>query len=147
MANILSKITSKTLKVNVEAAKKVPVRLYLIYGVARAAVAGQSTFGEYHKLVGQFEAVNLETGEVSVSGSCFLPGAVNDLIAGQLDGQENSEVKFAFEIGAAPSDSSIGYEYTFKELVEAEGIDNLSALRDESRKAIEGESRKAIKSK
>ena len=40
MANILTKITAKTLGVNVEAAKENDVRLFLIYGVAR----GVTTF-------------------------------------------------------------------------------------------------------
>lgn len=136
MSTIVSKITSKELGVNVEAAKENDVRLFHIYGVARGITAGQSTFGEYERLDGQFEAVNLESGEMFISGACFLPNIVHNLIAGQFTGDSSSEVKFSFEIGAGPDDSAIGYKYTVKELLDTKGVDNLSELRESSRLAL-----------
>lgn len=136
MSSILSKITAKTLGVNVEAAKESATRLFLIYGVARGVTTGQSTFGEYERLDGQFEAVNIATGEVFISGACFLPALIHNLIAGQLTGEVGSEVKFSFEVGAEPSENAIGYIYTVKELSEASGVDNLSELRATAQLAL-----------
>lgn len=103
-----------------------------VIGHAQRVKEGTSDYGIWQKLLGQFEAVNLETGEVVVSPQCILPEPINGMIAGQLIGDDKVEsVSFAVEIGAKASGRAggTGYEFTSKPLVEASEADPLADLR------------------
>lgn len=140
MATIISKISTKSVEANLTEAKSEVLDLFLVYGIATGVEKIETSYGDSDKFTGQFEAVNKESGEVFVSGQLFLPTAVSKLLAGQLNGaskgQETVGVQFSYSIGTKPSKSQIGYEYTVKEEVESDGVDNLSQLRSASRKAI-----------
>lgn len=140
MATILSKISTKSVGVDLSNAKEEVLDLFLIYGITTGVEKVETAYGDSDKFTGQFEAVNKATGEVFVSGQLYLPTAVSKLLVGQLNGaakgQENVGVQFSFSIGTKPSKSQIGYEYTVKEEVASDGVDNLSQLRAASRKAI-----------
>ena len=135
MATIVSKISSKSVGSNLSSAKDEALDLFLIYGIATGVEKVETAYGDSDKFTGQFEAVNKATGEVFVSGQLYLPNAVSKLLVGQLKG-DTVGVQFSYSIGTKPSKSQIGYEYTVKEEVESDGVDNLSQLRTASRKAI-----------
>lgn len=69
-------------------------------------------FGSWECLIGQFEAVNLLTGEISRSGQCFLPQFAIDMVSGQF-GDGVDRVKFGFEIGAK-FDATTPTKYTYQ---------------------------------
>jgi hypothetical protein len=96
--------------------------LYKVYGFAtgtrkdtdieRKEDDKRPGFGSWECLIGQFEAVNLDTGEVFRSGQCFLPQFAIDMVSGQFgDGVER--VKFAFEVGAK-FDATTPTKYTYQ---------------------------------
>ena len=136
MATIISKISAKSVGADFTNVKEETLDLFLVYGIATSVEKVETAYGDSDKFSGQFEAVNKSTGEVFVAGQLYLPNALSKLLAGQLKGQETVGVQFAYSIGTKPSKSAIGYEYTVKEEVESDGVDNLSSLRNASRKAL-----------
>ena len=82
----------------VMANKEKTVPLYRVGGSCNGSRKGESDYGEWECLIGNFQAINLETGEVSRSGQCFLPQFAVDTIVGQFDA-EVTAVKFAYDVG------------------------------------------------
>jgi len=112
-----------------------------IIGKANRVKEGVGDFGPWQKLMGQFEAVNLETGEIFVSPQCILPEPMNGMIAGQILNAESSAapvIDFALEIGVEASGKAggTGYEFTTRPLVEARETDALAELRKHVPKLI-----------
>ena len=114
------------------------IPLAIMYGRTTRYTVGQSTFGEFTKFNGSFEATNVKTGESFRSGNILLPRIVEDLLRGALDDREdaNSALEFALEIGVKYSENPMGYEYTVRPLVELAASDELSHLRDTAVKAL-----------
>lgn len=124
----LRKITASTVCGKIEKTDK-PQRLCLIYGTANRVKTGTSQFGPWVQLVGQFEAVNLATGQVFTSPYCILPDkVVNEVIAGAIESGQTG-VEFAYEFGIKPSKSPVGYDYTAKPIVKEQDNDALASLR------------------
>lgn len=145
MSSLIRKISAKSVCGKIEKPKKA-IGLFVVYGHASKTKTGSTDYGSWTALVGRFEATNIETGEVFQAPQCFLPEPLNTMIAESLeetetdeDGKEtrvNSSVQFSVEVGIKPSDVPIGYEYTTKEIVEADTADPLAALREASAKAL-----------
>lgn len=106
-----------------------------IIGMATGVVSGDTDFGAYDKLIGQFEAVDLVSGELFTAPECFVPEPYNSMIAQKLKGSQNvpgvSAVEFAFEIGvmAPTEDQTVKYTYSTKVLRDASAGDPLETLR------------------
>ena len=123
-----------------------------IYGSARNYLVGSSTYGEFTKFRGDFEAVNLSTGENYRSQNLLLPDIAAGLLVAALHAAgakhgttktattpENpgepatAPVEFAIEIGVRKTASNKpggrGYEFTLRPLVETRDSDPLAALR------------------
>lgn len=132
MSSLIKKISAKTVFGDVAVPEKA-VALYTVMGIANGIRTGNSTYGEWLALTGQFEAMNLETGEAFVAPQCFLPEPLNGLIAAKVrTPDENGKpvsVRFAVEVGLKPAKSTFGYEYTVRELVDASENDPLADLR------------------
>ena len=147
MSNLIRKISAKSICGKITAPKKA-TPLYVCLGIATKTKSGQSDFGEWTALVGQFEATNISDGVVSQAPQCFLPEPLNSMLAESLmeldddDNRVNSSVQFAVEVGIKPSDVPIGYEYTTKEIVEADTADPLAALRDAAVKSLPAPAKK-----
>jgi len=137
-----------------------------IIGKANGFKTGSTTYGFYDKFHGEFEAVNLETGEVFVAPALLCPPMMEMLIkqalvnAGAEGGkvgvgrQPDTEGKDAsaavmvgFILGVKPvpkkedarENVGQGYEYTVRFLAEPKRSDALAELRalsDQSRKAL-----------
>ena len=134
MSQLTKKISTAKIygKVNV---RKLPedgsvVNLYSVIGVAIGTKTGTSDFGDWTALVGQFEAVNLETGAIMASANAFLPDVAQGLVIAQLAQEGTQQVQFAFVIGArADEGSPVGYSYTAQPMLAPDAKDPLADLR------------------
>lgn len=139
-AEILRKITIKNaggftavrLKELVGAVKAgESVDLLKIIGIANSAKTGQTEKGEFTKLLGEFHAVDLTTGDLYQSAACILPEFVGSVLGGALK-SSGGAVEFAVKIAAKRDDSSAtGYVYAITPLSEAkvsEPMQNLMQL-------------------
>ena len=123
-AKIYGKIVARTLP---EDGSVKP--LYTIIGMAQGIKEGTSDYGDWVGLLGQFEAVNRDTGERFASANVFLPDVAQDLIVAQLKGGSQN-VQFAFTIGARVDDTStVGYTYTAEPILAPDQKDPLEELR------------------
>lgn len=141
--NILKKITVKTCGAKPDIEKLIEYKkqhgatavmpLLAVMGIASDFKAGQNetTGTPYVKLLGQFKAVNHDTGEMFISGACILPGAASDLIYGALAGLkvEGGSVEFALRIGVRFDDTAVTkYVYVVEQVYSPEKADPLTAL-------------------
>jgi hypothetical protein len=98
-----------------------------VAGIVSAGKPGQSDKGEYLKLIGEFRAINLLTGEQFSSAACILPNFIADQFRPVLE--QNGSVEFALQIGARVNDRSVtGYEFTVTPLVESRSSDRMAEL-------------------
>ena len=130
-ANILTKMTLKGMGCKPAQAasdgKRVP--LARIYGYAAGVKAKEDSTGNVHQaIIGQFEGVNLNTGEVFRSGVLYLPGGIHELLA-KPAAENNANVQFALEIHAIPAGNPIGYSYSAKSLLPVTARGPLDDLR------------------
>lgn len=103
--------------------------LFTIYGNAKSLSRGESTYGPWVALVGEFEGVNSDN-ERFMAPKAFLPEPMHGMIAGRLDGAEKGDsVEFAIKVNIVRSDSTVGYEYQAEPLVEPSESDSLAHLR------------------
>lgn len=138
---IVKKITTKIVcgKVSIEKlieyckehGKTAVMPLFAIIGMASDSVAGETALGPYVRLLGQFKAVNSETGEEFRSGGAILPGSANDMVYGALKGlgDGGGAVEFAFKVGVQRDESAaIGYVYVVEQVYVQGQADSLTAL-------------------
>jgi hypothetical protein len=138
---IVKKITAKIVcgKVDMEKlieygklqGKTAVMPLFAVIGMASTFQAGETTLGPYVKLLGQFKAVNADSGEIFRSGAAILPGSANDMIYGALRalGEEGGSVEFAFKVGVQRDESSaVGYVYVVEQVMTEGQSDPLAAL-------------------
>lgn len=141
MSSLIRKISAKSVCGSTEKPKKA-TKLYIVGGIANKVKTGDSMYGPWTALVGQFEATNIETGEVFVAPQCFLPEPMNGMIASSLeqvddDGKRvNNSVQFAVEVGVKPAETTVGYEYTAKEIMKSDAADPLAAIREKIATAL-----------
>lgn len=135
-SNIVSKLTLKSVDAQPKRgafgtaeAPLDPKKLVIFFGRATKWDTMTSQYGESYRFHGNFEGVNAETGETYKSSKLFLPEVVASLLANQIDAADGEAIDFALEIGARFADSTFGYEYTVKPLVETKGADELESLR------------------
>ncbi len=129
-ANLVSKISVAKChgKIDMENLPKTPI--LRVFGVARGTKNGTSQFGQWTALVGDFAAVNLESGEEFRAGVCFMPETALGLVEGALAGSPDG-VEFAFDFGVKPSakEPKTKYEYTVKPVVKVRENDQMTALK------------------
>lgn len=131
MSNILKKISTKT-AVSVMDFKQftVDTAVLRIMGICRKAIPGEHPqYGRFLKFVGEFQAIDLRTGNISVSSVAFLPAPVDGMLEAALQGAEDSPVEFGFDITVHPRpDLQVGYEYVVSEVIESAPSDPMAAL-------------------
>ena len=127
--SIVRKISTKTIGVRVHPAdlpKSGVQWLYRAFGTARGTQSGESSYGPWACLVGQFRAIT-EDGEQFDAGKLFLPGSGHDLIVGAMEG--NDAVEFGVRVGAKiDRESSVGYVYVVEPLFKAQEGDPLERM-------------------
>lgn len=109
------------------------VDLFQIMGNATDTKVGESNFGKWTALIGQFRSVNMFTGEVLEAAKVFLPGILEEMILGKMAGQgsEGRGVLFAFTVGIKLDEtpnSAKGYTYYAKPLVHPQADDPFQKL-------------------
>jgi hypothetical protein len=76
---------AQTGKESEKATTGAPVPILRVMGAVSTFKPGESDFGPYVSLIGQFKATNLQTGETFQNISkCLLPSVVSDMIAAAL---------------------------------------------------------------
>lgn len=137
MSNI-KKLSVKTVYGNIDLEKliKAPnkeLHVMRVMGLAVGVASGESTYGEWQSLRGQFEATNPETGEVSESSVLFLPDVALTPILVSLSRPEVKGVEFAIDISVhyAQSKKPGGspYEYSFRAILPPDENDPISRLK------------------
>jgi hypothetical protein len=131
--SLLKKISTATVYGKIKNSDKVEEKsLYRVFGLAVGTKTGTTDYGDWSCFVGEFQAVNIHTGEMFSSSKCFLPEIVEAGIMTQLSQVEKGGVKFAFEIGIKPNEEIvIGYEYTAKSLLQVAPNNFLAEMAEE----------------
>jgi len=103
-----------------------------IFGMARKYDIGTSTYGDYLKFYGEFQAIDLDSGEISMGAVAFLPSPIDALLKAQIDAlseEGKRPVEFAFDISVIPdSKTEVGFQYRVSTLEETKVSDPLAAL-------------------
>ena len=145
-ATIVRKISTKTVIGGVAAMRAADegaiMRVYgVMSGIQTGTTVRQDNQGNpiedpWTAFIGQFQAVNLETGEMFASAKAFLPGAAGEMIeaawkAGQDKEEPISNMKFAFDIVKKNNEASVtGYEYQARPLLETTASDPLLEMAE-----------------
>lgn len=113
------------------AAEKTELVCCRIFGIASGIKMRKNIAGDlFEAIAGNFEAVNMETGEVFGSGILFLPGGLHEKILEPLkNSDEDITIQFGLEISAFPASNPQGYSWKAKQIVKPETADPLAALR------------------
>lgn len=90
-------------------------------------------------LIGNFEGVNMQTGEILRSGVLYLPSGIQDLLVAEVknNGENNQPVQFGLGLYIRAADpKSIaryadhpGWEWDAKKILETSTIDPIAAIR------------------
>jgi hypothetical protein len=130
------------------------LRLAHIYGVATkcGVQIDQRNNSEYVYFLGNFEGVNLDTGEVSQASKLYLPPGASETLEVMLnrvqERRKGASVNFAFEIVAAPSeDARCGYAYETRTILQPEQADMLDQVRGAVKEYADKETKKEPKGK
>ncbi len=104
--------------------------LFHIVGRAESVETGEGTHGPWVRFVGTFEAVNVDTGENTVSTKAYFPEPYESLTYAALQQAEGGSVEIACTIGATKVELlPTGYKYHVKSLQEIKPSDDLKHLR------------------
>ena len=109
-----------------------PTDLFTVIGHATGIRSGEDKYHagqEFHALTGEFEAVNLATGEIFWAPQCFIPEPMHSLIVAQLTSGKVKALKFSAMVGYKYAKTSVGYEFIVKPLLKPEKSDALEELR------------------
>lgn len=102
-------------------------------GVAHATQSGESTYGVWEALVGEFAATSYITGEIFVGKHAFIPGAMGDALIGALNNAQledaSASMKFSVDVSVvvSPRDPN-KYEYMVRPVIESDVTNQAVAL-------------------
>ena len=105
-----------------------------VIGQVTGYTTGESDYGPWTKFRGDFQGINLLTGEECRSRACHVPDLMGDDIVAALKIEGNTAVEFAVDITVSPMNSAQGYSYEVVPLVDVardDPLDRLRALVDE----------------
>jgi hypothetical protein len=106
------------------------MELMKVYGIANGGTAGATDLGEFYKIMGNFRAVNLRTGEVTEAPQVILPTFLGQAMAAALAAPDRAgPIQFAFQI-AARFDAAAAqkFVYVIRDLLPPAVNDPLAAL-------------------
>ena len=102
-----------------------PKDLFTVIGIATGTKTGQSNYGEWVGLRGQFEVTRCEDGKVLQAPLMILPDVAMAQLAGHV-----WPAQFAFLVRVVPSLNSAGFEYELDSIVAPQSHDPLAVLRN-----------------
>lgn len=122
----LKKLTIKTVCGGVKL-KDIPdgeeLLLARFAGVASGVDSGESTYGAWEMLSGEFAATSYLTGEIFVGKGCFVPAAMGEALIDSLKTAQSEDasakLKFSVDISAVVSARDPNkYEYIVRPVIE-----------------------------
>lgn len=134
--SLISKITMRTIKTQpAKHASDEGTPIAVIFGMASGIkeVVDKVRGDVFHALTGQFEAQNLETGEVFQSGVLYLPAGIHESVEASVQKLESETdyVAFALQMKAVKATNPAGYGYQAVNLMAAKAVDPLASIRGE----------------
>lgn len=132
----LKKLTIKTICGGVKI-KDIPEGAELavarIAGTAKAVDHGESSYGPWEALVGEFAATNKLTGEIFVGKTAFIPGAMGEALIAALNSAQADDaaasLKFSVDISVVVSARDANkYEYITRPVIETDVRNEAVAL-------------------
>jgi hypothetical protein len=107
-----------------------PKDLFTVIGIATGIRIGQSNYGEWTGLKGEFEVVRCEDGKVLQAPIMILPDAAMFELAGEgRPLAQRFPFEFALIVAVEPSTNDAGFEYRVRSVVHSRPHDALSVLR------------------
>lgn len=105
------------------------VALGTIIGVAVGVLKGESDYGPWSALSGDFEATSYLTGESCRASKCFLPAGADAPIEAVV-GKGGAQVAFALAISIKrDEESNTGFSYVVTTVKDPSAVDPLAGLR------------------
>lgn len=104
-----------------------------IAGVASGTESGESSYGDWECLTGEFAATNYATGEVFAGSKAFVPGAMGEALQKSMQNalreDAGSRLKFCVDIYAKVSGRDANkYEYVVRPIMETDVKNEALAL-------------------
>lgn len=106
-----------------------PTELYKAIGIARGVKTGESNYGSWIALRGEFEAKRTSDGAIFRAPLMILPEEVTARIHARLE-MGAAAVQFAITVSVAPRDASPGFVYGYAYTVDPHEHEPLAALRE-----------------
>ena len=151
MAEMLKKMSPKTV-LSAEPGKLKPENdgevkyLFTIFGTARDVRSGESSYGAWSSLIGQFEAIvpgytdengNEIPERVCQSAQCFLPEPMHSMMVSKLREVDSQAIDFGVQVLIKTrADTAKGYEYLGEMIQDPSAADPLEQMRQKARKAL-----------
>ena len=115
--------------------------LFSLFGTIKGTKTGESTYGPWIAMVGEFEAIRHTDGETLRAPVCHIQDPLETYVKMALANNVNEEtgemapVEFAVKVAlrrSKPKDENEGvkYEYVLSPLIEPKESDTLAALRN-----------------
>lgn len=140
---LIKAISAKAILGSSDAVKKAEEGpIFSLIGFASGIESGESSFGPWEALVGEFLAVRTADGEEFKAGKAFPPATLIELVKPFLMDAENPRVQVAFIIGKKKSSSPVGYDYTVESMMPPEKDDPLMALKEATQKSLPAPAKK-----
>jgi hypothetical protein len=101
------------------------IRVCRIVGFASGVKRGDSSYGPWAALVGEFAATNAETGEIFASKTAIIPGPMGEALVTSTESvlQEDAEAKVKFScdvfVKRSARDPNRKYEYIVRPVIDA----------------------------
>lgn len=139
---LASRLTLKDLGCDASAVLMLPegkskLAIARMYGIVRRVGTQEDdrTGASYVYFVGDFEGINLQSGEMLQSSKLYLPegasASLESIVHQVQERRKGAAVHFAFEIHAVKSsESRTGYTYNTSALVQPDLLDQLKMVRD-----------------
>jgi hypothetical protein len=107
-----------------------PVKMMRVLGQVSGFSTGESDFGSYVKLSGDFFATNMITGEETTASQALLPSEIGEPIANAIKAGA-SAIDFAVEVYVEFDESSATmYKFSARSLIKPETPKPITALMD-----------------
>lgn len=110
--------------------------LMTVIGSATGTESGSGDKGDWTALLGEFEATNVETGEIFQGFKCFLPRDITSFFLNGMKSASSPVCEFAVMVGMRLNETPIGFEYTTRALIPLKASGALNRLRAEAAKAL-----------
>lgn len=129
---MLKKLSPKTICEDLLSAIEEKIDLYTIYGSASDIISGESSYGPWDAIVGNFEACRIDNGQIFAGIKAFIPEPMGTLLVAKVKELDVGEkVEFALMISIKPADTKTGYEYVCSPIIESESTSEMAKLRQQ----------------